>query len=281
VLLVTVVAAVVLLRRRDLPWVRMAIACGATFAPLLYYFVLSLADPSWELAAEANEAVGNLPVWSVAVAILPLAAVAALGVRRPESLGEAMLLMWPPSAVLVFLFLSPSFAQHALEGISIPLAVLATRALAVARRPALAAVVVALAVVPGTLYLVDWLRDTIGGPGQAHYLNVGEAQALAYLDDLDEPGGVLTSARLGALIPSATGRRSWLGHPSWTEDYEERARIVGAVFSGASPAAPALRASGARFVLLDCAVPPAARAAAAREGESRDFGCATVVAVGR
>ena len=280
VLLVTVVAAVLLLRRRDLPWVRMGIACGATFAPLLYYFVLSLTDPSWELAAEANEAIGNLPVWSVAVALLPLAAVAAFGVRRPESLGEAMLLLWAPSAVLVFLFLSPSFAQHALEGISIPLAVLAARGLAVARRPALAAVVVALAVVPGTVYLVDWLRDTIGGPGQAHYLNAGEAEALAYLDGIDEqPGGVLTSARLGTLIPSATGRRSWLGHPSWTEDYDERARLAGELFSGAMPAQPAaelVAQSGARFVLAECGTHPTVLA---HLGPALHFGCARVIPV--
>ena len=130
VVLVTVVAAALVLRRRDLPWARLAVACAATLAPLLYYFVLSLTDPSWELAAEANEAIGRLPVWTVLVALLPLAVPAALGVRRPDTLGEAMLLVWAPASVLVFLFLSPSFAQHALEGVSIPLAVLAIRGIA-------------------------------------------------------------------------------------------------------------------------------------------------------
>ena len=111
------------------PWVRSRSPAGRRSRRCSTTSSSRSTDPSWELAAEANEAIGNLPVWSVAVALLPLAAVAALGVRRPESLGEAMLLLWAPSAVLVFLFLSPSFAQHALEGISIPLAVLAVRGL--------------------------------------------------------------------------------------------------------------------------------------------------------
>jgi len=277
VLLVTLVAGVLMTwRRAERPRLgRLAIAAAATLAPLIYYFVLSLADPAWELAAEVNESIGQPALWTVVVALAPLAAVALLGVRRgPWDLGEAMLLAWAPASLVVFLFLSPSFAVHALEGISIPLGVLAARALGRLGRPAPAAVAVAVLVVPGALYMVDWLRDTVEAPGQAHYLERGEQEALDHLDDQPEPGGVLTSARLGTLIPSATGRRSWVGHPSWTPDYGARVRAAEALLDGRGEAA-VVRASGARFVLVDCGRRGTA-AVAAIAAESRRFGCASV-----
>ncbi len=280
VLLVTVVAAIVLLRDRRLPYGRVAVACAATLAPLLYYFVLSLTDGAWELAAEANEAVGRLPAWTVAVALLPLAVPAALGVRRPGTLAEAMLLAWAPSSVLVFLFLSPSFAQHALEGISIPLAVLAVRGLSGLRRPALTAAVVAVLVVPGTVYVLDWFRDTVGRSARAHYLHPDEQRALDALDADPEAGGVLTSPRLGTLIPSATGRGSWVGHPSWTHDYHERARQTAALFAGGLDAGSArelVRSSGARLLLVGCdASAHAVSDLGPLVSAARRYGCASV-----
>ena len=246
VLLVTLVAALIVTRRAGRSHV---VVAAATLAPLLYYFVLSRVDAAWELAAEANESIGAPATWTVLVALLPLAALAALGVRRPRDLGEAMLLAWAPASVVVFLLLSPSFPQHALEGIAIPLAVLAARGL---RQPAVATVAAAVLVVPGTVYLLDWFNDTVEAPGQAHYITAAEQGALDDLENEPEPGGVVTSARLGALVPSATGRRTWVGHPSWTRDYAERAR---AVERGRLPT-PA----GARFGLtcggIGCAVLP-------------------------
>ena len=229
VLLVTLAIAVAVTRGRGARLGPLAVVGAATLAPLLYYFLLSRADPSWELAAEANEAIGDPALWTVVVAVLPLAALAALGVRRPDNLGDAMLLAWPPASVLVFLLFSPSFPQHALEGIAIPLAVLAARA---ASRPPVAALAAAVLVVPGTIYLLDWFNDTVEAPGQAHYISRAEQRALDFLEDAPEPGGVITTARLGALIPSATGRRTWVGHPSWTRDYAERARLVEASLAG-------------------------------------------------
>jgi hypothetical protein len=280
VLLVTVVAAVVLLRGHPHPYRRLAVACAATMAPLLYYFVLSLTDRSWELAAEANQAIGQLPAWSVAVALLPLAVPAVLGVRRPDTLAEAMLLAWTPSALLVFLFLSPSFAQHALEGISIPLAVLATRGLARLRRPALTAAAVAVLVVPGTVYVLDWFSDMVGADAPAYYLHPDEQRALDTLDADPDAGGVLTSPRLGALVPSATGRRSWVGHPSWTRDYAERARQSTALFAGGLDGGAGIdlvRSSGARLLLVDCDASPRAVAALAPAlSTPHRYGCASV-----
>jgi hypothetical protein len=241
VLLVTVVAALALLRRPGRRPVELGVVLAATLAPLLYYFALSRADDAWALAAEANEAIGGPPVWTVLLALAPLAVPAAFGARVPvRGAGEAMLLLWAPSGVLVFLFLSPSFAQHALEGLAIPLGVLAVRGLRRFGRPAVAAAV-ALLVVPGTVYVADWLRDTATAPGEARYLRPGEQRALTALEASGRPGGVLASARLGALVPSATDRPSWVGHPSWTPDYGERARLAAELLGGRLAPDPAAR----------------------------------------
>jgi hypothetical protein len=280
VLLVTLVAALVLRPRRDRRLGPVVLAGAATLAPLLYYFVLSLADPAWELAAKANEEVGVLPLWTVLLALVPIGAAAALGVRRaPADLGEAMLLAWAPATVLVFAFLSPSVPQHALEGIAIPLGVLAVRGLARLRRPALTAAALALLVVPGGLFMADWLEDTVRAPGQAHYLAPGERAAL---DHLRATGGgtVLSSPRLGALIPSATGLRPWVGHPSWTHDFARRAREADALLQGTlgrERADRLLRDSGARFVLVDCRSSADGLAALGPlVAEEAAFGCASV-----
>jgi hypothetical protein len=279
VLLLTLALAVALRRGRGRGHGGLAIAATATLAPLLYYFVLSRVDPSWELAARANEAFGQVPLWAVAVALLPLAAAAPFGLRRRlENLGEALLVAWLPATIAAVAFLSPSYPAHALEGVSIPLAVLAVRGLARLRRPLLTGAFAVAMIIPGTLDLLDAMRDAVNAPAQPHHLTAGEDAALEHLARDPAPGDVLASTRLGALVPSATGRRSWVGHPSWTRDFAARAREADALLRGALPperAAAVVRSSGARFVLVDCHGSAEALRALA-DGE-RAFGCARVL----
>jgi hypothetical protein len=285
VLLVTAAAALVLRRRFDLRQAWVVIPLAVTFAPILYYFLLSRADSAWALAQAANESQGDLPLWVVMVALLPLAVPAALGVRRfGAGFGERMLTIWPVATVLVFLFFSPSFPQHVLEGMSLPLGVLAVAGLAALRRPrALVAAFAVVATLPGAVYMVDWLRDTVRVGGQVRYLEPGEDAALDYLDGERAPGGVLTRVYMGTLVPVATERQSWVGHPSWTRDFEERVAATEALFAGglsAEDAEALVRDSGAAFVLVDCeraaTAVPALRPLAQDE---RRFGCATVLRV--
>jgi hypothetical protein len=197
-----------------------------------------------------------------------------------------MLVIWPLAAVVVFLFLSPSFPQHVLEGVSLPLGVLSVLGLAAFPRRVALVTAFALAVtIPGAIYMADWLRDTVQQGGQVRYLEPGERAALDYLRDERAPGGVLTRVYMGALVPPATDRRSWVAHPSWTRDFEERAAVAEDLFEGELPAAEAerlVRDSGAAFVLVDCeradTALPALRALAEEE---RRFGCAAVLRVAR
>lgn len=284
VLVIVAVGAVALERFPRRHWI-LALPVGATAAPLFYYFALSRLDPDWELAQRANELEGQLPLWAALVALAPLLAVGALGLRTMgRSLGDRMLLLWLPAALLVLVALSPSFPQHALEGLSLPLAVLAVRAAGRLARPraALTALAVALTL-PGAAYWLDWMRDTVSAGGQAHYLEPGERAAFAFLDAEGEPGAVLADGYLGPLVPAKTGRATWVGHPSWTRDFHERARRSSELFDGRLDRADAgrlLRESQATFVLVDC--DSAATAAAALRPftvEPRRFGCATLYRV--
>jgi hypothetical protein len=87
---------------------------------------------------------------------------------------------------------------------------------------------------------------------------------------------VLATVYLGQLVPSRTGRETWLGHPSWTPDYAARGAAATELLSGRLPPARAealVRRSGARFVLARCGERANLAGAAKRV---RRFGCATV-----
>jgi hypothetical protein len=284
VLVLVVVGAVALERFPRRRWI-LAIPVGATAAPLFYYFALSRIDADWELAQQANALQGQVSLWAALLALLPLLAAAALGVRTlSHSLADRMLLLIVPAALLVLVALSPSFPQHALEGISLPLAILAVRGLAtVPRRTAATAALAAVLILPGVAWSLDFMRDTVRAGAQPHYLEQGERDALSYLDAEGAPGAVLTDGYLGSLVPAKTGRTTWVGHPSWTRDYEERARQAGELFDGKLPRADAerlVRGSQATHVLVDCAnARTAPRALGPLVADRRQFGCASVYRV--
>jgi hypothetical protein len=284
ILLVTVGGAI-LLGRVARPHFALTVPLAAVVAPIAYYFLLSRLDDPWGRAADYNASEGSVAVWAIAAVVAPLAVLAVLGLRdRKPEFGERMLWIWPLAAAAVYLVLAPSFPQHAFEGLSIPLSILAVRGLGRLRAPALAtaAVVVAL-VVPGLAYMVDWVRDVTRAPGQPHYLEHGEERALDYLDADAAGGDVLTSSYLGPLVPALTGRQTWVGHPSWTPDFEARDRDVRAMFDGMLPRERALdliRSSGATYVLVDCEGPEVPLGSLEPDlALERRFGCATVYRV--
>jgi hypothetical protein len=143
-----------------------------------------------------------------------------------------------------------------------------------------AVLVAALFVVPGTLYQVDNMRAAINGGEQAHFLTPGEHDALTWLDQEDEPGGVLAPVYSGTVVPAYTGRETWIGAGSWTPEFDQRRLVSEALFSGkvdASQAERIVRDSGARFLLSDChGRADITRLVAGFTDPPRRFGCASV-----
>jgi len=264
VLLLTVLA-VAAFDRAVLRQVRFIAPLVALLAPLVYYFVLSHADAAWSFAAHENALGGHVPWWAVTAGVVPLALPACFGLRAVDrSPGELMLRAWPLAALVVYLVLSPSFPQHAFEGVSLPLAVLAVRGL-------------------GRMRLAAPIYRALGGEASGYYLRSDETRALDYLASLHAPGGVLSTYDLAPFVPAATGRPTWVGHPSWTRHFPERVRASELLFAGdlrRERAIAFIRSTHARFILVGCGHPaaPFARLAPA-VSRTRTFGCASVYEV--
>ncbi|MFZ0040911.1 MAG: hypothetical protein WAK93_06380 [Solirubrobacteraceae bacterium] len=232
-------------------------AIGAAL-PLAYYYLLSHHDAAWKLAAH-YEAIPRLPALVLLAGFGPLAVIAALGVRRPEGvLIEQALLLWI-GACFVTYFLNDSFPAHALQGLSMPFAVLAVRGGQRLRLPAVVgALVIALLTIPGLAYDARKFVRTAKSPIAQYYLPQSDAHALDWVDHDAPAGGVLAPTPFAAVVPSQTGRQVWAGHGYWTPDYPERARQVDRLFGGRMHPAAArsfVRSTGAKVLISDCKHP--------------------------
>ncbi len=266
-----------------------ALTVAATALPLVYYLILGRADLSWELARDASK--HAFSIWTILLAIGPLAIPAALGYRRRAS-GFLPLVtrVWVPAALGVYILSATGLSAtplHAFDGVTVPLAVLAVQGVAPLRRAPrrrrlLGAAAVGLATVPATVYLLVYAAGlVVPTPGNANFIAHDEQRALRYLARDPDPGGVLSRFYLGSVIPGATGRRTFVGDCLWSQpDCIPRAQVVQDLFDGLiAPAAARslVRVSGARFVLSDCQVTGNLAAALAPITVSvRRFGCADV-----
>lgn len=263
----------------------LAVPLAAGAAPLVYYLVLSLTDPSWELAGEVNA----MPRWSLLVTALglaPLALPALLAIGAPaRGFGDVLLRAWPLAGLAVFYLPVGTFPFHAFQGLAFPLAVLAVvglrHRLGARPLPAAATVaVLALLIVPGTVYRATELRDAVAKGYQPFFLETAEHDALRWLDRAPEEGGVLAPVYTGLAVPAYTGRETYVGAGSWSPDFDRRVEQMEALFGGRMEPAAArrlVRRTGARFLLVDCH--GRADIAPLVDGVARPaarFGCASV-----
>ena len=278
-----VLVASELLRRRSL--LDLALPLAATAAPAVYYLLLSLLDPSWELAGRVND-LPRWPWWVLVAGLGPLAVPAAFAYRLPApDFASVAVRVWPLAGLLVYFQPAGTFPFHALQGLALPLSILAVLALRSwlgERRLPLAAAVAAVVVLCGigTAYRVAELADAVHLGRQPFFLTAGERDALRYLDRVEEPGGVLAPVYTGIVVPAYTGRETWIGAGSWTPRQPERTQEAEALFGGQLDAAQAeelVRRSGARFVLSDChGRADISGVVAGFTDAPRRFGCATV-----
>ncbi|MBV9421871.1 MAG: hypothetical protein JOZ98_03095 [Solirubrobacterales bacterium] len=285
------------LRRRQALTRRRLMQAGATILltalPLFYYVVLTRVDLSWHLARGASK--HSFPLLPVLLAIAPLAVAAIPAYRvRPRSFIGAATRFWPLAALVVFILSGTGFAAtplHAFQGISIPLAVLAVEGVQLVRwrrlrRPRLVAVLAVLAVTVPSLVVELNSARTLAAPtvDNANFITKDERDAIGYLTNDPRPGGVMTRSYLGAIIPGATGRHTYVGDCLWSEPQcYWRVGTTQELFDGTLGTAFSRKlvlGSGARFVLADCKTQadlerilgPVVRSV-------RHFGCAAVYTV--
>jgi hypothetical protein len=260
----------------------------AAALPLVYYLILSHADRAWELAGTAND-VGHLPLWAMFLCLAPLAIPALFAYRDPApDFGSVGLRIWPFAALAVFYLPAGTFAAHALQGLTIPLAVLAVLALRgwLGERPLtplLGVSIAAILVLPGLAYRVDQLRGAVKQGLQPYFLEPGEHDALRQLERLPEDGGVLTTFFSGQAIPAYTGRPTWIGASSWTPNFKARKIAADRLFAGELNPIEAerlVRRSGVRFLYSDCQGHPDITGIVGSFTEPPvRFGCATLYRV--
>jgi len=279
----------------------------AATLPLTYYEILEHSDPLWKLGLDAQS--GRWPLGIVLLTLAPLALPAALAYRtRPRTFLASVTRIWPLVSLAIFLVDEQlgGAATHAFLGISIPLAILSVQGLRGVKWPRarryrtlLGALVIAAVTVPGTIYELTIahglvapgrVRGAVNGPGDANFVNRGEADALHFLAHDPRPGGVLTRAYLGEVVPPITGRSTYVGNSYWsltprggTFEFYRRVAIADALFQGGMTSTTArafVRNSGARFLLVDCeSRRDLGGELASVVGSVHRFGCASVYTI--
>ncbi len=274
-------------RRLALPALTLAI----TVLPLVYYLVLGHLDLSWKLARVASK--HEFSFGSIALGAAPLAIVAALGYKgRPDGFLELTLRLWAPVAVIIYVVSATGLSAtplHAVNGITIPLAVLAvkgvqrTRLNAIPHGRLVAVILIGLFVVPANVWSMATAHRYVDPTaGNANFITQNERRALRYLAADPTPGGVLTQFYLGETVPAATGRRTFVGDCLWSEpSCIPRSLAADRLFRGTDSAAAARRfvkQTGARFVLASCksGIVDLSAKLGALIVATRRFGCATV-----
>jgi hypothetical protein len=275
---------------RDPAVVMAALTLTLVAVPLLYYLSLGHLDAVWGMARQHSRHV--FEVSGVLIGGAPLLAFALLGYRgRPTDLLELELRVWIPSVAVLWVFsmsVLGATPQHTINGITLPLAVLAVKG---ARRAGLdrlprprlaAAVAIAVGVVPGTAYMLAYAHTyTNPSTGNANFITDGENRALDWLADDRTPGGVLSGFYLGEAIPGITGRQDYVGDCLWSQPgCFARSDAANALLRGGTPARARrfVTATGARFVVgaCDSARPRVTRELGSLIAATRAFGCATV-----
>lgn len=267
------------LSRRYLP---LAVPVAGTLLPLVYYQALTRTDSAWHTVSQPNS-MPHVGDW-LFLGFAPLVLLALPGLaRRPgQDLQERMLRLWPVAAMALYFALDTSYFYHAFAGITLPLAVLAVRGWRDLRTPGLAvAAAITVLTLPGLAYHLDFMHRE----APDHFLTKGESDAMTYLERSDRDGAVLSTPRLGVLVPPLSGRSTWFGHATWTPDNEGRKARAAALFDGALSPADALRTvreSKASFLLQGCDEGRAdVRELLGPEVSAvRRFGCARVYEVG-
>jgi hypothetical protein len=277
---------------------RLAVAtAAATAIPLVYYSILSHTNPAWILSGKVNS--GVLPWPPILVSLTPLALVTVLACRyRARSFNDVAVRVWPAAALAIYCLIAlahvGTFSTHALQGLSIPFAVLLVivgQHVPIPRATAFrtgmiviaTAIVVILLVVPSGWQELNSAR-ALGNPQfgtvEPTFITANEQHAFLYLKENQLPGAVLAPIELGVAVPAETGRRTWVGILSWTPDYQNRVFAASNLFAGRlSPAAARqlVEDSGTRFLLSDCQHDTNLAPALGALLQSRQyFGCVTV-----
>ncbi|HEV3055897.1 MAG TPA: hypothetical protein VGX45_14640, partial [Solirubrobacteraceae bacterium] len=218
-------------------------------APLAYYLVLSLVSPDWSVGALRSSLVSG-PWWTFLVAFGPALGAAAYAVQDRRDPSDAVLWCWLAASALAFLVLRADARAGALEGICLPLAILAVKGWQRLRWPAfVSALALAVAILPGAGYAGASYHDYVNDNYGPFTATRGELAALRALP----AGPVLATPYISPIVP-IFGGRSTTSPPTPTTP-STTTKTLDYLFDGRLSAAATraiVTASRATAVLSDC-----------------------------
>lgn len=281
-------------RRGERPCWSLALIPIAAAIPAFYYAILERTDPAWEFYGKTNLANSN-PMfdWSpfaIAICLAPVAIPALISLRLPADGWQGTAVrVWPIAVAFVYLQPFGTFPFHSIQGLSIPLSVMAVQAFTVGRprilpRPRWWWVVPALVLltVPGTVHRLQLGYDNVDSKIFPYVFEPGERAALRWIDEDPVPGAVVADRYGGLLIPAFAGRESFIGTPALTPQFTPKSKLMYAILFGVVPplkSQEAVRATGARFLFQTCGhwkggAPDLTPLLGPLIEESKRFGCA-------
>jgi hypothetical protein len=199
--LVLIAASLFAIRRRGSRPRSQALAAASAGLPLIYYAALAAADPAWSLSNLRAGTSG--PGWPLLVAYLPLVLVALPALRSSLRAPSQVLVLWLGAVILTYLALWGT-RDAALEGLSLPLSVLAVKGWRQLRLPrGWGWLAVVLAVVPGAFYSAHTFRDLFYSRDYPFALSSGEQRAVDSLQT--DRGKVIATPYLAGALPALAG----------------------------------------------------------------------------
>ena len=203
--LLLVLAGLLAIRRTPLRGHPLVLCGLAIAAPLIYYAILAGANAAWSLSLLRTGTTD--PNWPLLATYAPIAAVGALAIRRPRTAAGQSLGLWLIAVAITYLVL-PNSRDAALEGVSLPLSILAVSGWRRLHLPSgFAWAALFLAIVPGAAYSADTFRDLFRSHDVAFALSGGEQRAAQSLSGTH--GQVLATPYLAGALPAVTGIPGW------------------------------------------------------------------------
>ncbi len=229
--------------------------------PAIYSVLLTRADPVWKqvLAQFANAGVYTPPPWQLPILLgIPLLiALLTVILRNPLRLrgwsdNDLFLLAWLVGNLLL-IYIPTDFQIHMLNGIQVPIAILAAsgfyryilpnlerlysrlKAGAQGNAAWLSRASVAfllLAILPTNLYLWSWRFFELSQHTYPYYLYKDEISAFSWLSENGSINDVvLSSLMIGQYVPMMTGKHAFLAHWAQTLDFYGKQKLVQEFFN--------------------------------------------------
>ena len=228
-----------LARRIRFPLVSLAIFAVAQIPFAVHALTILYGDPIWSNFSKQNVTLSPAPIYYILGLGIPgiLALLGGWRVMRGEFGRTHLLLVWVLS-VAALVYVPVTFQRRFTEGVSAPLAILATLGLGSVNLSPRARNLIATGLV--AVSMISTLYLAFGGAmlTAARSPKLFEpTQVVAAMDWLgansDWRDTVFSSERTGSYIPARIGQRVYLGHEMETAHYADKSKIVARFFDTA------------------------------------------------